>query len=76
MSKLLKIAIWNANGLSQHAQEMKAFINEHKLDIILVSETHFTNRSYFKIRNYTIYDTKHPDGTMRTEEQPLSSKII
>lgn len=63
MSKLLKIAIWNANGLSQHAQEMKAFINEHKLDIILVSETHFTNRSYFNIRNYTIYDTKHPDGT-------------
>ena len=28
----------------------------------LVSETHFTPKSYIKISYYTIYDTKHPIG--------------
>lgn len=63
MSNTLKIAIWNANGLSNHVHEIKNFNIEHKLDILLISETHFTNRSYIKINNYTVYDTKHPDGT-------------
>jgi hypothetical protein len=31
--------------------------------IMRISETHFTTRSYFKIPNYAIYDTLHPDGT-------------
>lgn len=62
MANLLKIALWNANGATQHALEIKSFINEHKIDILLISETHFTNKSYFSIRNYTTYDTKHPDG--------------
>jgi hypothetical protein len=30
---------------------------------MLISETHFTKKSYIKIPNYSIYDTKHPDGT-------------
>jgi hypothetical protein len=30
---------------------------------MLIAETHFTNRSYIKILNYQIYDTKHPDDT-------------
>ena len=30
---------------------------------MLISETHFTCKSYLKIRGYNIYDTKHPDGT-------------
>jgi len=30
---------------------------------MLISETHFTTRSYFKIPNYVTYDTQHPDGT-------------
>jgi hypothetical protein len=31
---------------------------------MLIAETHFTNRSYIKIPNYQIYDTKHPDDTV------------
>jgi hypothetical protein len=31
---------------------------------MLISETHFTKKSYTKIPNYSIYDTKHPDGTV------------
>ncbi|KAL7291223.1 hypothetical protein TKK_0014836 [Trichogramma kaykai] len=29
---------------------------------MLISETHFTNKSYLKIPNYIIYDTQHPSG--------------
>jgi exonuclease III len=63
MAQLLNIAAWNANGLCQHAQEIKLFIQTFNLDILLVSETHFTNRSYITIPNYNIYYTNHPDET-------------
>lgn len=38
-------------------------INEHKLDILLISESHFTDRSQVNIKNFTTYSTQHPDGT-------------
>lgn len=28
----------------------------------MISETHFTEKNHFKLQNYTLYDTKHPDG--------------
>jgi hypothetical protein len=28
----------------------------------LISETHFTAKSYIRIPNYSIYNTQHPDG--------------
>ena len=63
MSHTLKIAIWNANGLTNHVREIQTFITQHNIDILLISETHFTNRSYMKLNRYSIYETKHPDGT-------------
>lgn len=62
MAHAFKIAIWNANGLAQHSLELNNFIKSHDLDIVLISETHFTNRNYLRIKNYTIYDTTHPSG--------------
>lgn len=35
----------------------------HKIDILLVSETHFTERTHFKINKYKVYTTQHPDET-------------
>jgi hypothetical protein len=32
---------------------------------MLISETHFTDKSYLKLRNYTVYHTNHPAGTAR-----------
>lgn len=58
----IKIAIWNANGLTQHKLEVQSFIVNQNIDIMLISETHFTQKNYFKIKGYSIYDTKHPDG--------------
>ena len=61
MEQSLRIALWNANGMSQHQQELKTFITNN-IDILLISETHFTNRNFMKIPRYDIYDTKHPSG--------------
>ena len=32
------------------------------IDILPISETHFTMKSYFKIPQYNVYYTNHPDG--------------
>lgn len=63
MHQDLNFAVWNANGLCLHAQELKIFIKTHNLDIVLVSETHFTDRSYFNIPQFSIYSTNFPDNT-------------
>lgn len=62
MIRSLKIALWNANGLAKHCQELKLFIVKHNLDIILISETHFTNLSFFRIPNFIMYNANHPDN--------------
>jgi exonuclease III len=63
MAKFIKIAIWNANGLAQHKDEVKTFLDHSATDILLVSEIHFTDRSYFKKPHYTKYFTSHQDNT-------------
>lgn len=60
-----KIMEWNANGLLQHQQELQAILDINDLDACLISETHFTNQSYIKFRNYKIYHTNHPDNAAR-----------
>jgi exonuclease III len=55
--------LWNANGLVQLAEEVKIYIQNQKVDIMLISETHFTKKGYINISNYSVYDTQHPDGT-------------
>ena len=67
----LKIALWNANGLAKHTEEVKTYIQNQQVDIMLIPETHFTIRRYFKIPNYAICDAQHPDGTARGETAVL-----
>jgi len=62
MERKLKLVTWNANGLAKHSLEIKDFIFSQDINILLVSETHFTNNSYLRIPAYTLYDTMHPDG--------------
>jgi len=35
--------------MAEYLQEMKTFIFSQNIDISFVSETHFTNKSYFRI---------------------------
>lgn len=63
MAKFLRIAQWNANGLQQHKDEVTTFLTTNCIDIMLISETHFTARTFVKIPGYKIYHTDYPDGT-------------
>lgn len=61
----LKISVWNANGLVNHGQEVKTFLTMHDLDIMLISESHMTEKSYIKIPQYSLHHTQHPEGKAR-----------
>jgi len=61
IERKLKLATWNANGLAKHSLEVKAFKFSQDIDTLLVSETHFTKKSYLRIPGYTLYHTMHPD---------------
>jgi exonuclease III len=61
MNNSLRIVLWNANGLTSHKLELQTFLNIHKIDIALISETHFTTRTMFRMPNYIVYHISHPD---------------
>lgn len=63
MISSLKFAVWNANGLCNRAQELKHFLSMNDIDVMLLSETHFTRKSFLKIPQYSLYSTNHPDGS-------------
>jgi exonuclease III len=63
MAVAMRIALWNANGLASHRLELQTFLDMHKIDITLISETHFTSRTVFRLPRYTVVHTIHPDGT-------------
>jgi hypothetical protein len=63
MDNPLRLALWNANGLTQHAEEIRTFISDYNIDITLISETDFTDKNYFKLPFYSVYHTNHPAGT-------------
>lgn len=68
MIHVYNIATWNANGLIQRIKEVQVFLNTQKIDILLVSETHFTEQNYVNIPNYITYATNHPDGRAHAGE--------
>lgn len=58
----LRILTWNANGLLNHQRELEIFLQTQRIDVALISETHFTTQSFFRIPNYKTYITLRPDG--------------
>lgn len=56
----LRIALWNSNGILNHRDEIEMFIKLHKIDIMLISETHGTDRTYINIPGYKVVLTNHP----------------
>lgn len=59
----LSIFLWNANGILQNLNELQLVLNEKKIVIALISETHLTKTSSLKIFGYNIIRADHPDGT-------------
>ena len=58
----IRILFWNANGLTQHYLELKQFLIDKQIDIALIAETHFTNKSHLVFPGYKMHVTNHPDG--------------
>ncbi|XP_014484751.1 PREDICTED: RNA-directed DNA polymerase from mobile element jockey-like [Dinoponera quadriceps] len=65
MAGSIRIVTWNANGLSKHKSELEIFLDDQKIDICLISETHFTKESNFRIIGYETYHTIHPSNKAR-----------
>lgn len=42
--------------------ELSKFLNREKIDVMLLSETHLTNKYNFTIPGFLFYKTNHPDG--------------
>lgn len=62
-SNSLLTLLWNANGLKNHINELLLVLQEKRIDIVLISETHFTNNSYINLPGYYTYRANHPDNT-------------
>lgn len=59
----LKIITWNANGILPHKLELQAILNNHNIDIAMISESHLTPTENIKILGYKSYQSNHPDNT-------------
>lgn len=56
------MVLWNANGLTKHTLEVKKHMQINNIDVMLISETHFTEKNHFSIPGHKFYHTMHPDG--------------
>lgn len=65
MANQLRILEWNSNGLLQHQQELQAILDIEKIDVCLISETHFTKETYIKFKGFKVYHTIHPDNAAK-----------
>lgn len=68
--------LWNANGLLKHKDELLLVLSKEKIDICLISETHFTNENKITIPEYSIYHTAHPLNTARGGSAVIIKSII
>ena len=69
MTTPLRIVLWNANGLSNHKLELQTFLDMNKIDIALISETHFTSRTVFLKSHTTLYTTPYTLTILHMEVQ-------
>lgn len=58
----LRIDNWDASDLVNRVNEAETFLVTNTIDILLVSETHFTEPSYLRSNKFNICDTEIPDG--------------
>ena len=59
--KILNVANWNCNGLSNKMGEVIDFIQKHDIDIMTITETKLQPTHKTKIRNFTIHRADRPN---------------
>lgn len=72
----MTLTIWNVNGLCKSKPDVKQFVKITNSDILLISETHFSQRSYFSINGFDLIHTNHPKGRTRGGAVVLIKKGI
>lgn len=65
MLKTFRIATWNSNGLLKRIDEIELFLINEKIDIFLISESHFTKSSFVNLEGYDCYNSLHPANKAR-----------
>lgn len=59
----LTILPWNANGITNNKEELKLVLVEKNIDMALISGSHLTSSSKFKIFGYECLQANHPDDS-------------
>lgn len=72
----LRIAAWNIDGLAPNKTEVEVLMTEHKLDVVLISESHCNNKSSINIKGCNTYTTCYPDGTSHGGSAVIIRKSI
>ena len=67
---------WNANGLIKHKDELEHLLNERRIDICLISETHLTTQTYTTFNGYNMYCANHPLNNARGGSAVIIKKSI
>lgn len=57
----LNIAEWNANGILNHLNEVEIFLKNNFIDILLISESHLTSKSFLRLRGYDAITANQPN---------------
>jgi len=60
----LLIFQFNTHGLRNHLNELQTTLYTKRIDIAIITETHFTKNSYSFIPRYKLINTNHPDNTL------------
>lgn len=56
----LHIAQWNALGIINHINEVEIFLKNNFINILLISESHLTSKSFFRIRGFDLITANQP----------------
>lgn len=59
----ISIFLWNAKGLIHQENELSAFLLLNSINILLISQAHFTPNFPFKLFGYLTYHCDHSDGS-------------
>jgi hypothetical protein len=69
MAKFLELAVWNANDLIKHRDELKMFLYTHDINVMLISETHTSPR-----KATSAFPNTH-SITLTIQPEPLGAEL-
>jgi exonuclease III len=74
-TKPLRLACWNADGVRGRKLELEHFLNQHGVDICLLSETFLKDVQAFRHANYVCHRTDRPTAGVGTAILVRSGRV-